>query len=98
VKSGLLRRVAKLERRRPRRLSDSEARKMRVIDDWITAVTGKRITEMSDAELERLEQLFRGDQLMGDDASELVLACMDENQVVVDLERRRQQLDRGQFR
>ena len=35
---------------------------------------------------------------MGDDVVELVLGCMDENQVVIELEQRRQQLDQGPWR
>ena len=76
-----------------RKRDPDQERKARVIDDWLEVVTGRRITEMSCAELARLERLFRGDELRGDDASDLVLACMDEDQIVVDLEQRRQQLD-----
>ena len=39
-----------------------------------------------------------GDAPMGDDAAEQVLTCMDQNQTVIDLARRREMLDRGPFR
>jgi hypothetical protein len=91
------RRTRALEAKAPKAPDPDEERKARVIDDWFLAVTGKRIADMSCAELGRIEELFDGDEPMGDDASDLVLACMDGNQVVVDLDRPRQQLDRGPF-
>jgi hypothetical protein len=88
------RRVGKLEAKAPPPPDPEQERKARVIDDWLLGVTGKRFADMTCDELDRLEVLFRGDEITGDDASDLVLGCLDENQVVVDLEQRRQQLDR----
>ena len=59
---------------------------------------GQAVTEMSCDELDRLEELFRARRRRRSparDMDELVRACMDENHVVIDLERRRQQMDRG---
>jgi hypothetical protein len=91
-------RMDKLERRAGPAPDPDQERKARVVDDWLELVTGKAIDAMSGAELSRLEQMFRGDDPIGDDASDLVLACMDSEQHVVDLEQRRQQLDRWPFR
>jgi hypothetical protein len=79
-----------------------DARQAKALDGWLVAVTGKRVDELSNDELRRLEQLFRdhadSGEPMGDDAADLVLGCMDENQTVIDLDQRRQQLDQPPWR
>ena len=100
--SEMERRLHALEGAAGRRNPALDARHAKALDDWLKAVTGKIVDEMSAGELERLERLFRASAdsgaEMGDDASDLVLSCMDENQVVVDLEQRRQQLTEWPFR
>ena len=42
-----------------RRKPGLDVRQAQALDDWLAAVTGKRIADMSCSELRRLEQLFR---------------------------------------
>ena len=75
-----------------------QERKARLVLDWIASAAGKPLAEMTPGELDRLEALLSAGESMGDDAAEQVLACMDQNQTVIDLARRRALLDRGPFR
>ena len=64
-----------------RRKPALDVRQAKGLDNWLAAVTGKRIDQLSCGELERLEALFRAHadsgEAMGDDMAELVLGCME---------------------
>ena len=87
-------RMAKLERKAPPPPDPDLRRKLKILDDWLKLVTGERIAQMTCSELTRLEILSGSDTIMGDDASDLVRGCLDSEQRVIDLEQRRQMLDR----